>query len=167
LAVTARSMPYALTAHCHGCGDDDVGEFRAIAARLPAGCGLAAVLAAGFDGFEVIRAAARDCEDRDPALFGAFLLTAGAAVEGRNVRAAAPSLPPATGPIGIVDVPPGANPGQVAGSAAALAGLLAARLADAGLAAAGGDRRACAAAAAAARRIGLLLAGSGDECPPR
>jgi hypothetical protein len=143
-------------------------EFRAIAVRLPAGCGLAATLAAGFDGFEAIRAAARDCEDRDPGLLGAFLLAAGTAVEGRNVVAAAPSLPPAAGPVTVVGVPPGADPGQVASSAAALAGLLAARLADAGRAAAGGgDRRACAAAAAAARRIGLLLAGSGDERPPR
>jgi hypothetical protein len=141
-------------------------EFRAIAVRLPGGCGLAATLAAGFDGFEAIRAAARGCEDRDPGLFGAFLLVAGAAVEGRNVLAAAPSLPPAAGPVGTVGVPPGADPGQVARSAAALAGLLAARLADAGLAAAGGgDRRACAAAAAAAQRIHMLLAGSGDECP--
>jgi hypothetical protein len=71
-------------------------EFGAITARLPAGCGLAAALAAGFDGFEVIRAAARGCEDRDRHLFAAFALAAGAAVEGRNVLAAAPSPRQAT-----------------------------------------------------------------------
>jgi hypothetical protein len=145
-----------------------VEEFSAVAARLPSGGGLAAALAAGFDGFEVIRAAARACEDRDRGLFGAFALAAGAAVDGRNVLATAPSLPPTAGPLTMVGVPQGTDVGQVAGSAAALAGLLAARLADAGLAAAaGGDRRACAAAAAAARRIQVLLAGSGDDRPFR
>jgi hypothetical protein len=61
-------------------------------ARLRGTDGVAATLAAGFDAFEVIRAAARDCEDRASELFAAFMMAAGSAVEGRNALAAAPSL---------------------------------------------------------------------------
>ncbi len=54
-------------------------ELGLVAARLAGASGLAGMLAAGFDAFEAIRAAARACEDRDGGLVPAFLLASGAA----------------------------------------------------------------------------------------
>jgi len=138
-----------------------------IAARLRACGDLAATLAVSFDGFEAIRSAARACEDLDPGLLPAFMLAAGAAVEGRNTVAAAPSLPRAHG--GRPGVPePSADVGEAADGLAALAGLLAGRLsAAAAQAAAPGDRDACAVAVGAAVQIGRLLTWSSDASAVR
>ncbi len=141
-------------------------EITRVAERLRASSDLGETLAAGFDAFEAIRAAARACED-DTGLFAAFLLTAGAAVEGRNALAAAPSLPPARCSVPVGTRPASIAPGAVQEITAALATLgelLASGLADAAAsAAARGDRAACGDAARAATQIHQLLAGAGDD----
>lgn len=141
-------------------------EITRVAERLRASSDLGETLAAGFDAFEAIRAAARDGED-DTDLFAAFLLTAGAAVEGRNAVAAAPSLPPARGVTPDGTRPASIAPGTIQEMTAALATLgelLARRLAGAAASAATpGDRAACGGAARAARQIHQLLAGAGDD----
>jgi hypothetical protein len=135
-----------------------VKELDAIAARLREGTTLAGLLDAGFDAFEVIRRVARAGEDLAPELFAAFITTAGTAVEGRNALGDAPSLPSATRrPTITVSATVGA--GQIADELAALAALLAQRLAEAGARAAGeGDRAACQHAVDAAAGIHRLLA---------
>ncbi len=142
-------------------------DLEDIAARLRAAGDLAAMLAASFDGFEAIRSAARACEDLDPGLLPAFMLAAGAAVEGRNTVAAAPPRPRAHG--GQLAAPePGADVEAAADGLAALAGLLAGRLsAVAAQAAAPGDRDACVIAAGAAAQIGQLLTRSSDAAAVR
>ena len=141
-------------------------EITRVAERLRASSDLGETLAAGFDAFEAIRAAARACEE-DTGLFAAFLLTAGAAVEGRNAVAAAPSLPPARGVTPGGTRPASTAPGTIQEMTAALATLgelLARRLAGAAASAATpGDRAACGGAARAARQIHQLLAGAGDD----
>ena len=134
-------------------------ELDAIAARLRGGTALAGLLDAAFDAFEVIRLVARAGEDLAPDLFAAFITTAGAAVEGRNALGDAPSLPPATGPPPAVALSATARAGQIADELAALAALLAQRLAEEGALAVGeGDRAACQHAANAATDIHRLLA---------
>jgi hypothetical protein len=130
----------------------------AIAARLRGGTALAGLLDAGFDAFEVIRLVARACEDLAPELFAAFITAAGAAVEGRNALGDAPSLPRATRRPTIA-MSSAVGAGQIADDLAALAALLAQRLAEAGAQAAGeGDRAACQHATCAAAGIHRLLA---------
>jgi hypothetical protein len=140
-------------------------EISHVAARLRASSGLAGTLTAGFDAFEAIRAAARGCEDRAPDLLPAFMLAAGAAVEGRNAVAAAPSLPPAdtaAGPPGVRS--PDEDAEQAADALAALGELLAGSLSAASaLAARPGDVAACGTAAQAAREIHRLLGRAGDD----
>jgi hypothetical protein len=114
--------------------------------------------AAGFDAFEAIRLAARDCQDQVPALFAAFMTTADAAVDGREALTIAPSLPPADGTGPGVAVPTGADAGQPPGALAALAAVLRDRLTDAAAQAdVPGDRTACQDAAEAAGRIRQLM----------
>jgi hypothetical protein len=139
-------------------------EINRMAARLGATDGLAATLAAGFDAFEAIRAAARDGEDRAPELFAAFMLAAGAAVEGRNALAAAPSLPGGRGEtVSPAVVPPDVDAGEIADALAALGGLLTARLREAaGLAPGTGNEAACTNGARAAEQIQRLLQ-AGDD----
>ena len=134
-------------------------EISAVGARLRASGGdLAGTLAASFDAFEVIRSAARGCQDRDPGLLPAFLLAAGAAVEGRKAVTAAPSLPRTHGARRPGAPPPGPDAGEVADALAALGELLGGRLSAAAAGtAAPGDQAACAAAAAAAAQICQLL----------
>ncbi len=124
------------------------------------------VLAAAFDAFEAIRAAARDCEDRTPELFAAFLLAGGAATEGRNALLGAPSLPHGGGPRGGVvaaaDVYGAAD--ELAALAAALAARMSAARSDT---AAAEDRAACGNAASAAIEIHRLLARADDETTVR
>ena len=71
----------------------DMPEANDIAERLRQAASLPEILAAGFDAFEAIRLAARDCQDRVPGLFAAFMTTADAAVDGREALTIAPSLP--------------------------------------------------------------------------
>ena len=72
---------------------DGVQEISGIMTRLRDAASLPDTLAAGFDAFEAIRQLARDCEDRVPALFAAFMTTADAAVDGREAITIAPALP--------------------------------------------------------------------------
>ena len=62
-------------------------------ARLRDALGLPELLDASFDAFELIRLIARECGNCVPALFAAFMMTADAAVDGREAVTAAPSLP--------------------------------------------------------------------------
>ena len=137
-------------------------ELAAMAARLSRSASLAGLLAAGFDVFEAIRAWCRACEDSEPGLLAALMMAAGAAVEGRNALAAAPSFPPGGGggAAGAVAGAPGADVGEAADALAALAGLLAdAMSAAAAEASDPADRARCADAGDAARQISHLLAG--------
>jgi hypothetical protein len=138
-----------------------VGKIAFFALRLRASRSLPELLDAGFDAFEVIRSAARACEDRAPELFAAFMMAAGTATEGRNAVNAAPSLPAGTSSVRgrepLVSAADDAD--AVADELAALAGLLAHRLPDAAAAAdLAGDRAACRDAARAAAQIHRLLA---------
>ena len=144
-------------------------DIDSIGARLRASGDLAATLAASFDAFEVIRRAARACENRDLGLLPAFMLAAGAAVDGRNAVAAAPSLPRANGNADRPGRPePGADLHDIADGLAALGALLARRLpAAAADATTAGDRAACADAAQAAAQIHRLLAGTCGASPVR
>ncbi len=102
--------------------------------------------------------AARDCQDRVPELFAAFMTTADTAVDGREALTIAPSLPLDGGAELSTVVAAGADAGQVADVLAALAAVLRDRLTDAAaLADTPGDRAACQAAAAAAGRICQLM----------
>ena len=112
-------------------------ELDAIAVRLRGGTCLAELLDAGFDAFEVIRLVARASEDLAPELFAAFITTAGTAVEGRNALGGAPSLPTPTGRPPAITMSATVGAGQIADELAALAALLAQRLAEAGAQAAG------------------------------
>jgi hypothetical protein len=133
-------------------------ELDAIAARLRGGTALAGLLDAGFDAFEIIRLIARASEDLAPDLFAAFITTAGTAVEGRNALNDAPSLPPATRRPAIT-MSAAIDADQIADELAALATLLAQRLAEAGAQAVReGDRAACQHATYAAADIHRLLA---------
>ena len=159
IAVSIGLHPPA-AAHLYPWQVNDMHDIGSIGARLRASGDLAATLAASFDAFEVIRLAARGCENRDLGLLPAFMLAAGAAVEGRNAVAAAPSLPRANG---NADRPAGPEPGadvqEIADGLAALGALLAGRLpAAAADATTPGDRAACADAAQAAAQIHRLLA---------
>lgn len=139
-------------------------EIDGIAARLSASTGLAEVLAAGFDAFEAIRATARACEDSQPDLLAAFMMAAGAAVEGRNALTTAPSLPPpskgAGGGARQAAAASAAEVGEVADALAALGDLLVRHMSGAAAKAADADdQAACADAADAAHHIRQLLAG--------
>ncbi len=130
--------------------------------RLREADGVAGVLAAAWEGFELISAAAADHAERTTDLYPAFMFARGAAVEGRNALVLAPSRP-AGGPasFGTLGLSTG-DVDQVADALAELASALSARLRGAaGLAVDDGDRVACEIAAGEADRIGALLTGSG------
>src|ERR1035441_7044629 len=61
--------------------------------RLERAAGLAAVLDAAYDAFESMRLAFRVHEDPASGLFGAFVMAAASAADGRDAVAFAPSLP--------------------------------------------------------------------------
>jgi len=126
--------------------------------RLRQTASMPEVLSAGFDAFEAIRMIARDCEDRTPELFAAFMTAADAAVDGREALTIAPSLS-AGGTRPGHAIAAEADPGQTADLLAALAAALRDRLTSAAdLAVLPGDRAACHEAAAAAGRICQLMA---------
>jgi hypothetical protein len=134
-------------------------EANSIEVRLEHAASLPEALAAGFDAFEVIRMAARDCQDQVPALFAAFMTAADAAVDGREALTVAPSLPLAGSADPGNAVAAGADAGQVADALAGLAVVLGDRLTSAAaLADLPGDEIACQEAAQAARRICQLMA---------
>jgi len=136
----------------------DVPSASDIEARLRQASSLPEALDVSFDAFEAIRMAARDCQDRVPELFAAFMMTADAAVEGREALTPAPSLPLTSGaqPGNAGAVRADAN--QVADTLAALAAVLRDRLtAAAARADTPDDRAACQDAAEAAGRICQLM----------
>jgi hypothetical protein len=137
----------------------EVPKANGMEVRLEQAASLPEALAVGFDAFEVIRMAARDWQDRVPGLFAAFMMTADAAVDGREAITVAPSLPLAGG-AGLGDgLAAGADAGQVADALAGLAVVLGDRLScAAALADLSGDRVACQDAAQAAGRIFQLMA---------
>jgi hypothetical protein len=130
-----------------------------IEARLEQAASLPETLAASFDAFEIIRMAARGCQDRVPALFAAFMTAADAAVDGREALTLAPSLPLAGGAGPSDAVSAGADVRQVADALMALADVLGERLSRAAaLSDLPGDRVACQDAAQSAGRIRQLMA---------
>ncbi len=143
-----------------------------ITARLARGETMPQVLAASYDAFEFIRLLARQCEDRDPRLFAAFMTTAAAAADGLDALAFSDSLP-APGEPGatvITGIPPStdADLGTVADTLAALAAVLSRQLTRAAaLAPADGDRHACRLAGRAADEIHRLMARADDHARSR
>jgi hypothetical protein len=129
-------------------------------ARILEANSLAELLSVSFDAFESIRIRARSCEDREPALFAAFMATADAAVDGREAIVAAPALGPA-GPDAVPADPSGAGISvtEAADSLAALGALLSEHLTRAAARTSEpGDRVACQEAARAASRVHDLMA---------
>ena len=136
--------------------------------RLQDAASLPDTLAAGFDAFEAIRQLARDCEDKVPALFAAFMTTADAAVDGREAITIAPALPPGRAGAGVSVAGASAPVEEIAGALAGLGALLADRLSQAAaIAATAGDQAACTDAALAAGRICQLMTGGDDDSRPR
>jgi hypothetical protein len=143
-------------------------EISGIVTRLREAASLPDTLAAGFDAFEVVRQVARGCEDAVPALFGAFMTTADAAVDGREAITIAPALPQDRRGAAAVRMPQASVPvEEIAGALAGLGALLADRLSRAAaLAATAADLAACTEAAQAAGRICQPMArGDHDRRP--
>jgi hypothetical protein len=139
-------------------------EITATEIRVRQAAALPDLLAASFDAFELVRATARSCDDRTPELFAAFMMTADAAVDGREAITAAPALP-AGSTASMASVPTAATAvDEITAALAALGELLNDRLASAASgAAAPGDKAACAEAADAAERIRHLMARGDDD----
>ena len=139
-------------------------EITAIEIRVRQAAALPDLLAASFDAFELVRTAARSCDDRTPELFAAFMMTADAAVDGREAITAAPALP-AGSTASMASVPTAATAvDEITAALAALGELLNDRLASAASGAAEpGDQTACAEAADAAGRIRHLMARGDDD----
>jgi hypothetical protein len=133
--------------------------------RLQQAAGLVAVLDAAYDAFEDVLQAIRAHEDPASGLFAAFMMAAASAADGRDAILFAPSLPPGRGsstPAAGDQGPAGESAASIAGAAAGLSRVLAARLTEAwGKAGDPGDRAACADAICCAQSIHDLLSGSG------
>jgi hypothetical protein len=132
--------------------------------RLQHAAGLPAILDAAYYAFEDMLLAIRSHEDPASGLFAAFMMAAVSAADGRDAILFAPSLPPGRGsstPAAGDQGSAGENAVSIAGAAAGLSCVLAARLTEAWeVAADPGDRAACADAVSCAQRIHDLLAGS-------
>ncbi len=129
----------------------------AITGRLDHAAGVPDLLAAAWEAFEFIRAAASGCADPGAGLYAAFMFAASAAAEARDTVGLAPSMPAG-------DLAPGGDQAleEAAGPLAELAGALAARMAATAVQAEDpGDREAFRAAAAGAGQVRRLLAGGG------
>jgi len=121
--------------------------------------GLPAVLAAGWDAFELIAAIASAGAGESAGLYPAFTFARGAAASGRNAIACAPSMPPVPAGAARGQTEPAGDVDEVADALAGLASALSSRLREAaGLAADTADRSACLDAASDAGRIARLLA---------
>jgi hypothetical protein len=132
--------------------------------RLEQAAGLAAVLDAAYDAFESMRLAFRVHEDPASGLFGAFVMAAAAAADGRDAAAFAPSLP-SRGRHGAAGngegSPAGDRAERITADAVSLSRLLVACLTRAaGSASDAGDRGACEQAARCAGEICDLLGGA-------
>jgi hypothetical protein len=132
--------------------------------RLQHAAGLAAVLDAAYDAFEDMLQAIRACEDPASGLFAAFMMAAASAADGRDAILFAPSLPPgrsSSTPAAGDEGSAGESASSMAGAAAGLSRVLAARLTEAWETAADpGDRAACADAVCCTQSIAGLLGGS-------
>lgn len=129
-------------------------QIRLMHQRLVDADGLPAVLAAGWDVFELVGTIASASAGESADLYPAFMFARGSAVSGRNAVAFAPSMPPASGDARH-DLPkPTADVYEIADALANLASALSMRLrASAELAADAADRSACENAASEAERI--------------
>ena len=131
-------------------------EIAWLTAQLREESGLPELLSTSFDVFEVVRQLARSCDSEVPQLFATFMMAADAAVDGREAITVAPALRPGGAarpgaPPSDTGVPSAGAGVQITAGLAALAALLAERLAGAATSARSpGDRHACAQAAAAA-----------------
>ena len=141
---------------------DQVNQIRLMHQRLAGAEGLPAVLAAGWDIFELVGTAALAGAGESPDMYPAFMFARGSAVSGRNAIAFAPSMPPAAGDAGHSPSKPAGDVYQTADALAALASALSVRLREsAELAADAADRSACENAAGEAERIvGFLAEGN-------
>jgi hypothetical protein len=140
-------------------------EIAAIQARLRETSSVPELLALSLSAFESIRVLARGGEDAAPGLFAAFLMTADAAVDGREAITIAPSLSLADVSTRSADLSASDRGIEaITDALAALGALLDERLTDAaGRAPTPDDRAACRAATGAARRIHQLMARDDDD----
>ena len=127
--------------------------------RLHQASDLAAILDAAYDAFESMLSVLRAHEDPGDPMFGAVMMAAASAADGRDAVLFAPSLPPHR-----LHEPDAEERHDAVGAAdllASLSELLAARLDDAAsIAPDPGDQAACQAAARWARDIHALLIGN-------
>ena len=124
--------------------------------------GVADVLDAGWEIFELIGDVAAACAEQSVDLYPAFMFARGAAVDGRNAIAFAPSVPAVGAALSGGAVLWTDDMSEVADALVGLASALSMRLqAMARLAADDGDRVACENAAHDADRISELLARRG------
>jgi hypothetical protein len=141
-----------------------LGRIAAVRGRLEQASDLAGVLDAAYEAFEAMLAVIHGQEDRAGPGFAAFVMSAASAANGRDVVAAAPSLPSAIqlgGPLSADGLAADVSEDEAAAAVALLSRQVAGRLADAaGWAARAGDRAACAVAARHAGAIWSLLAGA-------
>ena len=136
-----------------------VNETKLIHRRLIDAAGLPAVLATGWDIFELIATIASASASDSADMYPAFTFARGAAVSGRNAIAFAPSMPPLSGGARYELPKPAGDADEIADDLAGLAVALSARLREsAELAADAADRSACENAACDAERIAWLLA---------
>lgn len=134
-------------------------ETKLIQRRLVDAVGLPAVLAAGWDIFELITTITSAGADESPDMYAAFTFARGSAVSGRNAIAFAPSMPPLSGGAGHGLPKPAGDADEIADALAGLAAALSTRLREsAEFAADAADRSACENAASDAERIAWLLA---------
>lgn len=129
--------------------------------RLSQADDLVATLDTACDAFESMLSVLRAHEDPGDPLFGALVMAAASAADGRDAVLFAPSLPPhRLETVGIEQSYDAV--GAVADVIAGVSELLAARLDDAAsIASESGDQAACLAAARWARDIHALLTGNG------
>jgi hypothetical protein len=139
-----------------------VKQIELIEQHLGEAVGVADVLAAGWEIFELIGDVAAACAEQSVDLYPAFLFARSAAVDGRNAIAFAPSVPAVGAALSGGAVLWTDDMSEVADALAGLASALSMRLqAMARLAADDRDRVACENAAHDADRISELLARSG------
>jgi hypothetical protein len=135
-----------------------VKQIETIEQHLGEAVGVADVLAAGWEIFELISDLAAACAEQSVDLYPAFMFARSAAVDGRNAIAFAPSLPAVGVALPGGPARPTGDASEAADALARLASALSMRLqATARLAADDGDRIACENAARDADRISELL----------
>ena len=134
-----------------------VQDIEVISAQVREAGSLPDLLAASFDAFEIVRVLARHWDHHAPELFAAFMMTADAAVDGREALTTAPALLAGPMPARAGSLAEYSAAQEITAALAALGTLLARRLTDAARHAPPDDHDTCAAAAAAAQRIGDLM----------